>query len=81
MDELANTEAKMKAVQAKIDEMGKMNDALLGAGKVSEMAKVGMYVSGADQGLSDPKVRLQEEGNRLLKEISNNTKESNGMDF
>ena len=44
-----------------------------GAGQMSEMAKVGMYVSNSDQGLNDPKLQAQREGNELLRQIKDNT--------
>lgn len=72
--DLQDTEAKMKMVQAQIDKL-QANSVNIweGAGQMSEMAKVGMYVSNSDQGLNDPKLQAQREGNELLRQIKDNT--------
>ena len=71
---LQDTEAKMKMVQAQIDKLqANSGNIWEGAGQMSEMAKVGMYVSNSDQGLNDPKLQAQREGNELLRQIKDNT--------
>ena len=71
---LQDTEAKMKMVQAQIDKLqANSGNIWEGAGQMSEMARVGMYVSNSDQGLNDPKLQAQREGNELLRQIKDNT--------
>ena len=71
---LQDTEDKMKMVQAQIDKLqANSGNIWEGAGQMSEMAKVGMYVSNSDQGLNDPKLQAQREGNELLRQIKDNT--------
>lgn len=71
---LQDTESKMKMVQAQIDKLqANSGNIWEGAGQMSEMAKVGMYVSNSDQGLNDPKLQAQREGNELLRQIKDNT--------
>ena len=71
---LQDTEAKMKMVQAQIDKLqANSGNIWEGAGQMSEMAKVGMYVSRSDTGLNDPKLQAQREGNELLRQIKDNT--------
>lgn len=72
--DLQDTEAKMKMVQAQIDKLqANSGNIWEGAGQMSEMARVGMYVSNSDQGLNDPKLQAQREGNELLRQIKDNT--------
>lgn len=71
---LQDTESKMKMVQAQIDKLqANSGNIWEGAGQMSEMARVGMYVSRTDQGLNDPKLQAQREGNELLRQIKDNT--------
>lgn len=74
--DLSETEAKMKMLKDSIDKI-KSADLWAGAGQMSEMAKVGMYMSKADQGMNDPKLQAQKEGNELLKQIKENTANQN----
>ena len=66
------TERKIDMVQKQIENL-KQTNIWEGAGQMSEMAKVGMYVSKSDQGLNDPKLQAQKEGNELLRQIRENT--------
>lgn len=79
-DEFGETEQKMRMLKSRIDEL-KFADLWTGAGQMSEMAKVGMYVSQSDQGMNDPKLLAQKEGNELLKQIKDNTaNQNNGLE-
>lgn len=77
--DLQDTEARMKMVQAQIDKLQSNSGNIWeGAGQMSEMAKVGMYVSRSDQGMNDPKLQAQKEGNELLRQIKDNTANQDG---
>ena len=66
------TERKIDMLERQIENL-KQTNIWEGAGQMSEMAKVGMYVSRSDQGLNDPKLQAQREGNELLRQIKDNT--------
>lgn len=66
------TSRKIDMVEKQIENL-KQTNIWEGAGQMSEMAKVGMYVSKSDQGLNDPKLQAQKEGNELLRQIRENT--------
>ena len=66
------TERKIDMLERQIENL-KQSNIWEGAGQMSEMAKVGMYVSNSDQGLNDPKLQAQREGNELLRQIKDNT--------
>lgn len=66
------TSRKIDMVERQIENL-KQTNIWEGAGQMSEMAKVGMYVSKSDQGLNDPKLQAQKEGNELLRQIRENT--------
>ena len=66
------TARKIDMVEKQIENL-KQTNIWEGAGQMSEMAKVGMYVSKSDQGLNDPKLQAQKEGNELLRQIRENT--------
>lgn len=66
------TERKIDMLERQIENL-KNTNIWEGAGQMSEMAKVGMYVSNSDQGLNDPKLQAQREGNELLRQIKDNT--------
>ena len=66
------TERKIDMLERQIENL-KQTNIWEGAGQMSEMARVGMYVSNADQGLNDPKLQAQREGNELLRQIKDNT--------
>ena len=66
------TTRKIDMLEMQIENL-KQSNIWEGAGQMSEMAKVGMYVSRTDQGLNDPKLQAQREGNELLRQIKDNT--------
>lgn len=66
------TERKIDMLERQIENLNQTN-IWEGAGQMSEMARVGMYVSNSDQGLNDPKLQAQREGNELLRQIKDNT--------
>ena len=66
------TERKIDMLERQIENL-KQTNIWEGAGQMSEMARVGMYVSNSDQGLNDPKLQAQREGNELLRQIKDNT--------
>lgn len=66
------TERKIDMLERQIENL-KQTNIWEGAGQMSEMARVGMYVSRTDQGLNDPKLQAQREGNELLRQIKDNT--------
>lgn len=66
------TERKIDMLERQIENL-KQSNIWEGAGQMSEMAKVGMYVSRSDAGLNDPKLQAQKEGNELLRQIKDNT--------
>ena len=66
------TERKIDMLERQIENL-KQTNIWEGAGQMSEMARVGMYVSRSDQGLNDPKLQAQREGNELLRQIKDNT--------
>ena len=66
------TTRKIDMLERQIENL-KQSNIWEGAGQMSEMAKVGMYVSNSDQGLNDPKLQAQREGNELLRQIKDNT--------
>ena len=66
------TERKIDMLERQIENLNQTN-IWEGAGQMSEMARVGMYVSRSDQGLNDPKLQAQREGNELLRQIKDNT--------
>ena len=66
------TTRKIDMLERQIENL-KQSNIWEGAGQMSEMAKVGMYVSRTDQGLNDPKLQAQREGNELLRQIKDNT--------
>ena len=66
------TTRKIDMLEMQIENL-KLSNIWEGAGQMSEMAKVGMYVSRTDQGLNDPKLQAQREGNELLRQIKDNT--------
>lgn len=66
------TSRKIDMVEKQIENLKQAN-IWEGAGQMSEMAKVGMYVSRSDQGMNDPKLQAQKEGNELLRQIKENT--------
>ena len=66
------TTRKIDMLERQIENLNQTN-IWEGAGQMSEMAKVGMYVSKSDTGLNDPKLQAQKEGNELLRQIKDNT--------
>ena len=66
------TTRKIDMLERQIENLNQTN-IWEGAGQMSEMAKVGMYVSRSDTGLNDPKLQAQKEGNELLRQIKDNT--------
>lgn len=66
------TTRKIDMLERQIENLNQTN-IWEGAGQMSEMARVGMYVSRTDQGLNDPKLQAQREGNELLRQIKDNT--------
>lgn len=66
------TTRKIDMLERQIENL-KQTNIWEGAGQMSEMARVGMYVSNSDQGLNDPKLQAQREGNELLRQIKDNT--------
>lgn len=66
------TTRKIDMLERQIENL-KQTNIWEGAGQMSELAKVGMYVSRTDQGLNDPKLQAQREGNELLRQIKDNT--------
>ena len=66
------TTRKIDMLERQIENL-KQSNIWEGAGQMSEMAKVGMYVSRSDTGLNDPKLQAQREGNELLRQIKDNT--------
>ena len=66
------TTRKIDMLERQIENL-KQTNIWEGAGQMSEMARVGMYVSRTDQGLNDPKLQAQREGNELLRQIKDNT--------
>lgn len=66
------TMRKMDMVEKQIENL-KQTNIWEGAGQLSEMARVGMYMGKSDQGMNDPKLQAQKEGNELLRQIRENT--------
>lgn len=66
------TMRKMDMVEKQIESL-KQTNIWEGAGQLSEMARVGMYMGKSDQGTNDPKLQAQKEGNELLRQIRENT--------
>lgn len=78
-DELGNTDQKIKMVQQQMEKLKGAAGTADVAGKLSQMAQVGMYLSKSDMGgLNDPKVRMQQESNDILRKIESNTSPNNG---